>query len=112
LAVVGGLAMLPAAYGQVVVADLAADYVGGSDGQTTADVGLSGTLSGAWNYYQDADGVIDDGSPELLTHTSAVGGTASNGDPGYQGTELLFDLLPMPIVTAGQVFTDTTFTTP
>ena len=106
MALVGGLALLPAAQGQVVVADLAADYLGGSNGDTTADVWLVGTLSGSWNYYHDADGVVNDGSPVLLSfNATGVGGPSTNGDSGYEGTELLFGI-PMPIVAgpAGEVY--------
>ncbi len=97
------------------MADLADDYQNATAvGNTTEDAGmfggtsgLSGTVTGAWNYYSDDDGVID-GDELLLTFVNAVGGTASNGAPGFVGTNNLFapgnGLGNFPVVSSGLVF--------
>ncbi len=71
-----------------IIADLAADYrEAPADGQTSSDLGISGTNSGLWNYYSDTDSDPTNGGLALLT----FGSTGLEGGDGYAGTGTVFN---------------------
>ena len=84
------------------IADLAADYRSAQFGQTTEDVGLAGTLSGSWHYYQDGDGNPANGLGPLLVYRHFD--TLNNGGNEYSGTQQQFMGWLMPMVSGDSLF--------
>ena len=85
-----------------MIADLATDYKPAtSTGQSSDDVGISGTVQGTWHYFQDPDLSTVNGNGGLLTWQSSPsyrGGSTY----GYSGT--IFDWGLMPVLANEQLF--------
>ena len=75
---------LPAA--ATPLADLAADYMDGTAGQTSSDVGIVGSQTGMWSYYSDTDNDPTNGGLTLLT----FGAVGLEGGDGFGGTGTVF----------------------
>ncbi|MEX2215008.1 MAG: PEP-CTERM sorting domain-containing protein [Phycisphaeraceae bacterium] len=87
-----------------LIADLATDYRTAAAGQTSSDVGITGTNSGIWSYFSDTDSNPLNGGLALLT----FGPVGLQGGDGYKGTGTVFGnpgcCGPFPIISDDGLF--------
>ena len=90
-----------------MLGNLASDYLDGTPGQTSDDVGISGS-GGTWNYWSDTDADPTNGGLTLLT----FGSVGVEGGDGFAGTgTILNDCCgPFPEISDDGLFDG--FTTP
>ncbi len=98
---VTGIFLTTAPAHAVLLGNLAADYQNGTTGQTSTDIGISGS-GGTWSYWSDTDADPTNGGLTLLT----FGNVGLEGGDGFAGTGTILDDCcgPFPLLSDDGLF--------